>query len=308
MYNKVTVVGLGTLGGFLSKHISEFETTKDLVLIDHDIVESRNVFRSIYSHRTIGEYKVDALANIIKDNVGDDVTVTKLNTEYIEGITDLPKSDLVIDCRDKVCNRNNEIDVRFYISHKTLIIDCRKNVRNMCDYDGSYSIALTKNEINKAAFYAAHTITSGQLPKIIKNNLVQRIDLDLISSIMNKAINENIKNKTDMIYELSGSSQRLQCVESFVQPILNLNKTQDVEVVVGDYSYPELEELFNTMPQVGETVYSLIPQNSLATSSDVIQSLADLVEKQPGISNFLVIMRKRNGKKYVELLEETGAA
>lgn len=307
MYRKVTVIGLGTLGGFLCKHISEFETVKKLVIVDHDTVESRNVFRSIYDPQHIGEYKVDALADMIKNNVGDDINVIKINTKYIEGTTELPKSDLVIDCRDEVCDRIREINVRFYISDKTLVIDCRKHVKNPCTYSGSYSIALTKNEINKAAFYAAHSIASGHLDKMIKNNLIQRIDLDIISSVMTKSINESIENKIDMIYEMNGA-ERLQAVESFVHPILNLNKTQDVKIVVGDYKLQELEKLFASMPVIDEDLMALAPQNSLNTSTDVMQMLTNLVKKQPGVSNFVIIMREHHGKKYIELLEETGAA
>jgi len=302
------VIGLGTLGGFLCKHISEFETVKELVIIDHDTVESRNVFRSIYNPQDIGEYKVDALADMIRENVGDDITVKKINTKYTEGITKLPKSDLVIDCRDIVCDRIGEINVRFYISHKTLVIDCRKHVKNPCVYNGSYSINLTKNEINKAAFYAAHSIASGHLDKMTKNNLIQRIDLDIVSSVMTKSINESIENKIDMIYEMNGA-ERLQSVENFIQPILNLNKTQEVEIIVGDHETKELEKLFTTMPTIiNENLMALVPQNSLNTSTDVMKALTELVKKQPGVSNFVIIMRKHNGKKYIELLEETGAA
>ena len=54
--------------------------------------------------------------------------------------------------------------------------------------------------------------------------------------------------------------------------------------------------------------HAVIPKNSLNNSLDVIQSLTNLVTLQPGVSNFIVTVRKENGKDYVELLEETGAA
>ena len=104
MIKKVTVIGLGTLGGFLCKHLSELENIKEIVIVDFDKIESRDVYRSIYSISNIGEYKVDALSEIIESNV----TVTKLNKKYIEGKTKIPKSDLVIDCRDFVYDRHTE--------------------------------------------------------------------------------------------------------------------------------------------------------------------------------------------------------
>ena len=92
MYRSVAVIGLGTLGGCLCKHISELENMKELTIVDYDVVESKNVFNSIYKFQNVGEYKVDALAEIIKD----DVTVTKVKKKYIEGKTSLPMCDLVI--------------------------------------------------------------------------------------------------------------------------------------------------------------------------------------------------------------------
>jgi tRNA A37 threonylcarbamoyladenosine dehydratase len=165
VYKTVTVIGLGSLGGFLTKYISELSYVRNITLVDFDTVEGKNVFDSIYNYTNIGEYKVDALYDIIKD----DVAVTKLNQKYIEGQTYLPESDLVIDCRDVVCDRDREIDVRFYIAEKSLVIDCRKTVRNVCSYDGHYSIQLTKSEINKAAFYSAQIIESGHIKDMIKN-------------------------------------------------------------------------------------------------------------------------------------------
>lgn len=305
MFSKVAVIGLGTLGGFLCKHISDLECIEELVIIDHDIVEGKNTFKSIYTSSQVGEYKVDALQPLLNE----DVTVTKINRRYIEGKTSLPFCDLVIDCRDVVCDRRSEIDVRFFISGKVLIVDCRKNVRSGCEYTGSYSIPLTKSEVNRASFYAAHLIESNQMRDMIRSNSVQRIDLNVLPSIMGRAIQTSLQNKTDMIYENPDLSQRLQCAEDYVKPILELNKSKNVDVYVGERECPSfLQKLFNKMPEVAETKYAMIPANSMNTSMDVMQRLSDIVKSQPGVSNFIVTVRSENGRTFVELLEETGAA
>lgn len=303
MYRIVTVIGLGTLGGFLCKHLSEMESIKELTIVDHDIVEGRNVFKSVYAAENVGEYKVDALYNIIEK----DVTVTKINTQYVEGKTILPSSDLVIDCRDVVCDRSKEIDIRFFISERILMIDCRKNVRNRCDYEGAYRIQLNKSEINTAAFFATQTIVSGQLKDMINNNMVQRINLNLISSVMDNSIRRTLNNKLDIIYELADNAQRLQCIEENIRPILKLNKKSDVEVFVGERIKQSNKVI--KMPQLSKTKYALIPKNSLTNSFDVIQALTDIVKTQPGIMNFIVTIRKDNFDfPFIELVEETGAA
>jgi hypothetical protein len=301
----VTVIGLGTLGGFLCKHLSETESVKELVIVDHDIVEGKNVFKSIYRSSDVGEYKVNALSNIIND----DVAVTKLKTRYIEGKTKLPPSDLVIDCRDIVCDRAGEIDVRFYISERILMIDCRKDVRNVCDYQGSYRIQLNKSEISTAAFFATQTIFSGQLNEMIKNNMIQRINLNLISSVMDESVKRSLKNKLDIIYELADDTQRLQCIEENIKPILKLNNVSNVDVFVGGkYTHKELSKL-TKFPEVATTKYALIPKNSLNSSFDVIQTLTKIVQKQASVSNFIItVVRDNNENPYIELVEETGAA
>ena len=305
MFRKVAIIGIGTLGGFLCKHISELNQVKEIVIIDPDVIESKNTFTSIYNSFQVGEYKVDALADIIND----DVAVTKINRKYVEGKTSLPTCNLVIDCRDVVCDRTSEIDVRFYISRRILMIDCRKQVKNACSYDGAYTIELTQNEINKASFYAAQVIDSIEIFDMMKNNLIQQIDLDILPSIMEKAISRSMENKMDIIYEKSDMTNRLQCIEDHIKPILNLNKIQPIDIYIGEQKPTNIiQKLFKKMPEVAETQYALIPTGSLNTSMDVIKRLSDLVKIQPGVSNYIVTIRRKYGKTFIELLEETGAA
>ena len=280
----VAIIGLGTLGGFLCKHMSELDSVKELVIIDFDHVENKDVYRTIYDHSNIGELKVNAMKEII----GDDVTVMEFNHKYVEGKTKLPKCDLVIDCRDVVCDRLGEIAVRLYISGTILIIDGRKRVKNKCQYAGSYTINLSRTEINKAAFFATQIINSDQLENLMRNNLVQRLDLNLLPELMERAIKETLDNKIDIIYELSDGSERLQCLEENIKPILKLNKKQDVNVFVGGRPKPKklpiklpkrlptklLERIIDKterkMPQEAKTTYQVIPKDSLNTSDDVI--------------------------------------
>lgn len=309
---KVAIIGLGTLGGFLCKHISELESVKELVIIDYDVVEPKDVYKTIYSYSQVGELKINAMKEIISD----DVSVWEFNHEYKEGKTTLPKNcDLVIDCRDLVCNRLGEIDVRLYISGTILIIDCRKIVKNKCQYEGSYTINLSKTEINRAAFFATQIINSDQIDNLVKNNLVQRLDINLLPELMSKAIKESIDNKIDIIYELSDGSERLQCLEENIKPIIDLNKKQNVDVFVGgkpkEKKFPDklLEKIQTlTLPEEAKESQISIPKNSLNSSDEVISKLASLVKKRGGYSNFIITMREEDGQSFVELLEETGAA
>ena len=43
VYRSVTVIGVGTLGGFVAEAISNLEGLEKLVVVDHDIVEVKNL-------------------------------------------------------------------------------------------------------------------------------------------------------------------------------------------------------------------------------------------------------------------------
>jgi len=306
---RIAVIGLGTLGGALCKNIAEMESIDELIIIDYDYVESKNIHNSIYNASQIGETKVDALKEILKDNVH----VIPLNAKYKEGKTLLPKCDLVVDCRDIVCDRGSEIDVRLYITGKILIIDCRKNIRTQYNYEGSYQRHLSKSELNKAGFFAAQILCNDQIKQLQRNKSIQKIDLNLLPSIISKAMKRSIENRVDIIYEAIDGSDRLQCIEENIQPIMKLNKAKDIDVYIGERQEKDLRiqtpyRPVDTLPEVAKTKYAVIPKHSLTNSKDLINVLSGIVKKQNNIVNFIVTVRKENGVSFVELLEETGAA
>ena len=302
MIKKVTVLGLGTLGGFLCKHISELENIREIILVDNDVVERHNVVNSIYRYKDVGELKVNALADLLED----DISVTKINQKFIERKMNLPKSDLVIDCRDIVCERLGSIDLRIYLSQRILILDCRKIVRNIHEYAGRYAINLTSNEISKAAFFAAQIINSDQLEPMRKNELIHRVNLDILGSVVNKEMQKTLNDKVDLIYDLTDSTNRLHSIAENIKPILVLSKKQDIPVFIGQKNIT-IERIFRTMPEESRTKYEIIPKNSLKGGADVISSLLTIVKKE-GFKNFIVSVRSENGNSFIELLEETGAA
>lgn len=293
---RIAVIGVGTLGGALCKNISEMESIDELIIVDHDKVEGKNIHNSVYKASHIGEMKVDALNEII----GNDVNVIPKNMKYKEGKTTLPKCDLVIDCRDVVCNRGKEIDVRLYISGKILIIDCRKNVRTQYNYEGSYRNKLKRSELNKAGFFAANIICSNQIKQMLSNQMIQRVDLNLIPSVISKAVKKSLDNRIDIIYD---GADRLHCLEENVQPIMALNQAKDIDVYIG-----VKESKTCKIIQFPKKRYAVIPHKSLRNSNDLIHALTEIVQKQHNLVNFIVTVRELNGESFVELLEETGAA
>lgn len=306
---RIAVIGIGTLGGAICKNISEMEAIDEIVIIDYDILESKNIHNSVYSATQIGDFKVDALTELIENNIN----VIPIKEKYIEGKTILPKCDLIIDCRDFVYNRGNEIDVRLYITEKILIIDCRKNTKSQYNYKGTYRVQLSKSELNKAGFFASQIICSNQIKNMVKNKSIQRLDLNLLPVIINNAIKKSISDQVDIVYDTNNESNRLHCLEENIDPILTLSKTKNIDIFIGEKNSGNLSLLksctdLQRMPKVAKTKYAVIPRNSLKNSSDLIQALSLIVKEQNNLVNFIVTLRKENGQTFVELLEETGAA
>ena len=68
VYRSVTVIGVGTLGGFVAAAIANLEGVEKLVVVDHDIVEAKNLINSIYRPIDIDLLKVDSLKDIIAND------------------------------------------------------------------------------------------------------------------------------------------------------------------------------------------------------------------------------------------------
>ena len=72
---------------------------------------------------------------------------------------------------------------------------------------------------------------------------------------------------------------------------MKLNKNKDVKVLIAE-----------------KPLEHSIPMGSLNTSSDLTEALTDLVKRSEGFTNFIVVVKEKNGENYVELIEETGGS
>ncbi len=284
-YKSVVVIGLGTLGGFTAEAISNLESTEKLVIIDHDIVEQKNLKNSIYRQIDIGIPKVEALKDILLHQ-NPDIEVWPFQTEYIEGITKLTQEDLVIDCRDFIHDRKSEIDVRFYISSRYLMADFRKNVTYKERQAGKYIMELTKNDLKYAASIISMMIHSNTIEALIASQSVQKYELDCIKHIDNHCY--------DVVYENTVGEEKFVNLPDKIVPILDMNKHKDVTVFLGSKGYPVVEKI--------------IPMNTLKSSKDVILNLASIVSCQKDFNNFVVSVFNEGTNVYIELIPETGAA
>lgn len=281
VYRSVTVIGVGTLGGFVAEAISNLEGLEQLVVVDHDIVEVKNLSNSIYRPIDIDLLKVDALKEIISN-----VKVETYPMKFEEGKTSLPTTDLVLDCRDSTYNRGSYIDARLYISSRYLIVDCRKNVHYQEQLYGRYIETLTSDDLRYASMTVSMILHSGTIKSLINLKSVQKYELDYVKKIDNC--------RYDVLYENASGDDKFVNLPDKIIPILALSKKHDLNVVVGSKSLP-----------MSQTV---IPMGSLKNANDLITNL-DAVTRIPcNFKNYVVSFTKEYNQILIELIPETGAA
>lgn len=291
-YRTIAIIGLGSLGGFLAKSISELENIEKLVLVDFDIVEQSNLKNSIYRKKDIGKYKTDSLKDIIL-SFNESIKLEIINEKYIEGKTKIPKCDLVLDCRDFICTRYNEIDAKLYLSSRFLIIDCRKDAKYQNSYKGKYIDNLTKTDIRNAAFNTSLFINNGLMNELLEKQIVHRIELDYMEKITSEMI-DNIINKPDVIFDKKTGGEKLLNLPENIQKIMDMNKEADVTICLGDKNYPLLSKT--------------IPKNHFKEIDDVVSGLSSFVNLPYSFNHYLIAPIIENRMNFIILIPETGAA
>ena len=291
MYNKICVIGLGTLGGFLAKNLSELETTRELLLIDYDTVEQENIRNSIYLSKDIGKLKTEAIYEKLENN--SDAQIHILSKKFKEGLTKIENFDLIIDCRDFTYERKNLIDVRLSISYKNLIIDCRKNVKYKRQHEGTYATRLSKTELKAAALHATILIGNGLISELISKQLVHTLPIDLISQETREIID---KEKTDLIYDENTLDEKLINLHENYSNIIDLNKKNELTLYLGSKDAPVRTKV--------------IQKNNLNSIHDIMAECSSIINTLPNntFNYYLISINNYKNKHYVEILPETGSA
>ncbi len=291
MYKDIAIIGLGSIGGFLSSNIINIDTIKSLVLVDYDRVELENLKNSIYKKSDVGKFKVECVSSVIK-LFNSEINITAIKDRYIEGKTKIPKCDLVIDCRDFVYDRGSEINMRLYISSRHLIIDCRKDIKYQLHYEGKYIDTLTKSDIYSATANLSRLIFNEELNDIIKNNLVHTIDMDECLKSSEETLN-NYNNKMEVVMDYH---KKNDCFINFLENaenIINFNKKSEVKICLNDKRFPLSTKI--------------IPKNYIQNVNDLSKNFLSIIPAK-NHSSYIVKSIIEKNICYVILIPETGAA
>jgi len=280
MYSCITILGLGSLGGYVVDAISELRTLNKVILVDYDRVEKKNLKNMIYELSDIDKLKTDALSEIVNSK-NEEIEVIKLNEKFIEGKTKFPESDLVLDCRDFTYDRKSLIDARLYVSSRYLIIDCRKSVKYEKHYEGKYISQLTKGDLRYASSIVSNLIYNGTFKTLVNNKSVNKFELDYL---------KQVSQANDIAYGHESGEERLVNLKESLFPILDINKKSDLNVNMC----------------VGDRVVSVktIPKGLLRSGNDVIVNLVSMINFPFVFTNYIIYVHENS----VVLIPETGAA
>jgi len=291
-YCRIAIIGLGTLGGFVAQTVSELNFVRKIVLVDFDIVENHNLTNSIYRNVDVNKYKTTSLHNIIKEQCGNNLEIEIITEKYEESKTVIPQVDLIIDCRDYVCDRNNEIDVRLFVSSRYLVIDCRKNVSYDKNYTGRYLSQLTKNDLRRCSLIISSFMQNDFLDYMMKDQLIKEIDLDYMDKISSEIKNNHQERNMIVDYE---DSKKLLNLEENIGNIICENQNKDLMITVGDKRTSPLSKV--------------IKKNSLKDPKIVVNTMNKMINtKCTSQFYYIISVTQDNNMCYVELLPETGAA
>jgi hypothetical protein len=298
-FNSITIIGTGTLGGHLCKHLAESSEINKLTLVDQDLVDTKDTEFGIFKPVDIHEPKVHVLYRMFSNYKIEIEPIVKF---YKDGITILPPSDLTIDCRNVFGKRDLNIDIKMFIADRVLVLDFQKNCKDENQLKGEYHFKLSSHEISTAAYYATNLITCDNiLEELLRSRSVKYIDIDIIKSTMLQSINDS-KQKCDLIYDLDEDTRRLKRVNEIIQPIIKKNKERPLKLAVKERD-SIVRNVFE-FPKVAETTYQIIPQNTLKNSKDVIDVLRIAVKDMEDVSKIIPVLIHDE----IYILRETGGA
>ena len=273
MYESICVIGVGTVGGFLCKYLSEQKSVEKITIVDYDVVSTRDIFRSVYSIGDIGEYKVVALANKLKD-----VEVIVIQEKFIDRHTKLPSSDIVIDCRDVIVELDPIINVKLYISSKYLVVNTKLQ-NNTVLVDPHSDIQLRRNQIKKLCLFASELICSEVMPEILQKKMYITFNADEVVHTSKKKLLEFARKRLDVLYE-----GNILNIDEISRQLLETNQQQDLTLVVGKHK-------------------KVIPMNYFRDYNYVVDFLLSLQLNQR--HKYILVLEE--GDQVVRLIRETSA-
>lgn len=298
MYKQIGILGVGSLGSYLAYYLKNLECVEKLVLVDFDIVEEKNIGKSLYPKECVGKYKTESLKKLLSNNNGNGTignSIEIINDKFIDNSSSIPNCDILIDARDEICERSNFIDIRMYFMSRYLILDSRKNVK--CeDYKiGKYISEISLNDIKTGTFNAALLFYNLLIEEIIKKQMVYKIELDFLSK---KVIEDldiySISEDSSIVDSEVIEDNKIINLNENINSLLEMNSKNKIKVFMGDQKAPIFEN-------------DLVP-GYFKSPSDVTSYFSNVCKLYNQFNYHIIFPQKINSNYCIEIIPESGAA
>lgn len=273
-YNHIAVAGVGSIGSFLAQTLATSLDIEKLTLVDYDIVEEKNIGRSLFSRKHIGKNKAKILKRIL-DMVSDvDINYIPHHFSYSHFNT---SPDLIIDCRDMITKRDNKT-VKVTISGEKLIIDGRRNEHTK-DMRGSYIINVDNSTLIHVSTIILRMLNKGVIDQLLKTEQLTYIPID--SSIENESIpvmpeiEEDFifSNDEDIVHDFNNET-KISNIDEALRNVETLDKSQQAKLEI-------------STPQ--ENLMYLFDVNSFNSPHLTINFINNILESLPNESYIAII-------------------
>jgi hypothetical protein len=288
-FKKVTIMGVGSFGGFFAESISRIKSLQTLIIIDYDIVKESNLKNSIYNKNDINKKKVLALKNIIKMHTNKDLNIVTIYDQISGKNINIFESDIVFDCRDYVGNKQEGINVKIYISGRHLIVDCKQEkTTRYFKYKGHYNENLTKFEIAAAAMHASYMIDKGSIMQLIDKNIIYKYDLDKLE----KEISNMQGN--DSVIDFDNYNNKILDLDDNYKEIIQKNEVTDLQIFTNSIKNPSKK--------------STVKKNTFKKYEDISENFENFLGSTLDIKKHSIKIETIESETFIILLPETGGA
>lgn len=263
-FKRPLIIGVGSIGSILTEKISNDNFFEKITIIDYDIVKERNLKNSVFTKNDIGKKKVISLYEKFSNKIKMDILDQKFDESKCNEIYD---TDLIIDCRDFLYNRNN-IDIRLFVYSKSLIIDCRRSVNYSVTYEGTYFWNVTKSELELLLENFVAKIKNGSVRKLLLEQDVAEVNQNYNFETKNDSVvcksnilmdtNRKISNP-EVVTKIDHTKTRNINVK-----FCNTNeriKSKTLELYNSDFTNI-INEINNLIPKLDNNSYLLVLENN----------------------------------------------
>jgi len=190
------IIGCGSLGGYIAKELTEKKFK--IKLIDHDVVETRNIEQSIFDFSDVGRLKVEALRDILM------YPYVEIYPQKFEDIDiNILKNFWVVNCTDMSLIRHNRyVDVKCCISENFLILDSRKQQNETFVLSGKYINKINNFHIHMASKFIARFMASlYHFDKFVQSRSYVTIPLNELATIKFNELVQRQETEINHLYD-----------------------------------------------------------------------------------------------------------